>query len=168
MLVGGILDGSPASGVLLNHFPTQSTLIFFSSPSVYLKVEEGTTISLQPHKMVFHKVSPTICILLSVLLLFLSQETLSRELIQVAPYGKYFSLSHGLGVSSYCVYFMQTCKIYFWFGFLQKIKLCTWMARYLEAAPIGAKVQWRHAHLLPISSVPLPPSNLGDALMFLP
>ncbi|CBI40177.3 unnamed protein product, partial [Vitis vinifera] len=36
--------------------------------------------------MVFHKVSPTICILLSVLLLFLSQETLSRELIQVAPY----------------------------------------------------------------------------------
>ena len=47
--------------------------------------------------MVFHKVSPTICFLLSVLLLFLSQETLSRELIQVAPYGKYFSSIMVLG-----------------------------------------------------------------------
>ena len=108
----------------------------FSSPSVYLKVEEGTTISPQPHKMVFHKVSPTISILLSVLLLFLSQETLSRELIQVAPYGKYFSsfmISWFLVMPS--TFFTLTCKIHFWFGFLQKIKLYTWMAGYLQAAP---------------------------------
>ncbi|CBI24337.3 unnamed protein product, partial [Vitis vinifera] len=78
MLVGGILDDSPSTGVLLNHFPTQSTL--------NLKVEERTTISPQPHKMVFHKVSPTIRILLSVLLLFLTQQTLPRELTQVASY----------------------------------------------------------------------------------
>ena len=49
--------------------------------------------------MGFHKVSPTICFLLSVLLLFLSLKTLSRELIQVAPYGKYFSSIMVLGFS---------------------------------------------------------------------
>ena len=75
----------------------QSKHSFFSSPSIYLKVEEETTVSPEHQNMVFHKVSPTICILLSVLLLFLSQKTLSRELIQVAPYGKYFSSIMVLG-----------------------------------------------------------------------
>ena len=88
---------NPSTSVLQRyHFPVKAHS-FFSSPSIYLKVEEETTVSPQHQNMVFHKVSPTICILLSVLLLFLSQETLSRELIQVASYGKYFSSIMVLG-----------------------------------------------------------------------
>ena len=39
------------------------------------------------------------------------------------------------------------------------------MAGYVQATPKSLRA---HAYLLPISSVPLPPSNLGDALMFRP
>ena len=49
--------------------------------------------------------------------------------------------------------FMLTYKVHFWFGYLQKIKLCTWMTRWLEATPIGPRVNW-YAHLLPVLSVP--------------
>ena len=49
-------------------------------------------------------------------------------------------------------FFMLTYKVHFWFGYLQKIKLCTWMTRWLEATLVGPRVNW-YAHLLPVLSV---------------
>ena len=87
---------SSSTGVLLNHFPTQSTLIFLLSLSLFEGRGRNNNFSTTSQDGVSQGFSYHLHSSFGFTSLPLSGN-LSREFVQVAPYGKYFSSIMVLG-----------------------------------------------------------------------